>query len=193
MENRSRGEDKVNRAQLSHVLHLASRVADDPEIIVIGSQSILGSFEEADLPIGVMISNEADLAFSSDTDERKSDLIDGSIGELSPFHEEFGYYAQGVSVTTAILPAGWIDRVVAYIEEESAPSRAVCLDPHDLVVSKLVAGRQKDLDFGKSLIEAGLISATILAERAEMLEQPRAVIIRVLSAISRISTYKFLR
>lgn len=188
MENRARRDDKVNRAQLSHVLNLAGRVAKDPEIIVIGSQSILGSFDEGDLPIEVTMSIEADLAFRSDPDERKSDLVDGSIGELSKFHEEFGYYAQGVSVATAVLPVGWEDRVVAYKEEEAAPSRAVCLDPHDLVVSKLVAGRKKDFEFAKALIDAGLISATILAERTEMLEQPRAVVVRVLSTIRRMST-----
>lgn len=33
-------------------------------------------------------------------------MIDGSIGELSPFHETFGYYAQGVDETTAVLPEG---------------------------------------------------------------------------------------
>ena len=183
----------MNRAQLSHILRSASRVTIDPEILVIGCQSILGSFDEADLPVEATRSMEADIAFRNDSDERKSDLVDGSIGELSSFHEEFGYYAQGVSMATAVLPAGWEDRVVAYKEGDSAPSRAICLDSHDLVVSKLVAGRQKDIEFAKALLEADLISTAILVERTEMLEVPRAVITRVLSAISRISTYKFLR
>lgn len=34
-----------------------------------------------------------------------ADLIDGSIGEGSPFHTSFGYYAQGVGADTAVLPA----------------------------------------------------------------------------------------
>jgi hypothetical protein len=29
-------------------------------------------------------------------------------------HETFGYYAQGVSVTTAVLPAGWRERLVMF-------------------------------------------------------------------------------
>jgi hypothetical protein len=36
----------------------------------------------------------------------KADKVDGAIGELSTFHETSGYYAQGVSVSTAILPSG---------------------------------------------------------------------------------------
>ena len=40
------------------------------------------------------------------------DLIDGTIGEGSPFHSTFGYCAQGVDETTALLPAGWKTRLV---------------------------------------------------------------------------------
>ena len=39
-------------------------------------------------------------------DEEKADVIDGTIGELSLFHHTYGYYAQGVDSTTAMLPAG---------------------------------------------------------------------------------------
>jgi hypothetical protein len=53
---------------------------------------------------------EADIAFLSDPDEEKADKLDGAIGELSPFHEQFGYYAQGVSVHTAVLPEDWHSR-----------------------------------------------------------------------------------
>lgn len=187
MESRAGREDEVSREQLSHVLRAASRVASDPEIIVIGSQAIVGSFKDTELPIEVTRSMEADLAFRDDIDDRKSDLVDGSIGELSPFYERFGYYAQGVAISTAIVPVGWYDRVVAYREGDSLPSRAICLDPHDLVVSKLVAGRQKDIEFTKALLKAGLISESLLVERAELLDMPRAVITRVRSAISRLT------
>jgi hypothetical protein len=34
--------------------------------------------------------------------------LDGAIGELSVFHQSFGYYAHGVDDTTATLPAGWV-------------------------------------------------------------------------------------
>ena len=178
----------MNRTQLSHVLRAASRIASDPEVIVFGSQAILGSFDDADLPIEATRSMEVDLAFRNDIDDRKSDLVDGSSGELSSFHEKFGYYAQGVSIATAIIPSGWVDRVVAHRESDSAPSHAMCLDPHDLVVSKLVAGRQKDYEFAKALLGAELISLNLLVDRAEMLEVPRAVITRVRSTISRLST-----
>jgi len=104
----------LNRDQLAHVLRAAAKISNDPEIIVIGSQSILASFDETDLPAVITMSIEVDICFRHDPEERNSDLIDGAIGELSSFHETFGYYAQGVAMTTAILPAGWENRVVAY-------------------------------------------------------------------------------
>jgi len=178
----------VNRVQLSHVLRAAARVANNNEIVVIGSQSILGSFDERELPLEATMSMEADICFLSDIDEFSSDLVDGSIGELSSFHEAFGYYAQGVSLTTAVLPSGWQDRVVAYREGDYEPSLAVCLDPHDLVVSKLVAGRQKDVEFAKALLDVGLVSEELLLERAEMLDRPGSVIKRIQSTINRLKT-----
>ena len=32
-----------------------------------------------------------------------AELIEGAIGEGSPFHDQFGYYAQGVGPETAII------------------------------------------------------------------------------------------
>lgn len=120
---------------------------DDPNIIVIGSQAILGSYGEDQLPLEAVRSMEADIAFLDDPRERKSEAVDGAIGEGSSFHSMNAYYAQGVAVGTATLPDGWEDRVVAYERRDAEPSRAVCLEPHDLVVSKLVAGREKDKRF----------------------------------------------
>jgi hypothetical protein len=100
---------------------------------------------------------EADIAFIHDPGLNKSDAVDLSIGEDSEFHESFGIYGQGVDLTTAILPFGWQDRVVTFEPSSADPSRARCLEAHDLVVSKLMAGRPKDSEFTWALIEAGLV------------------------------------
>jgi hypothetical protein len=112
---------------------------------------------------------EVDLA-TLDGDESKSDLIDGSIGEGSQFHETFGFYAQGVSLRTAVLPAGWRDRLVVLESERTRPGRGLCLEPHDCVASKLVAGRAKDHEFAAALVNAGLIKLPVLARRVEQLD-----------------------
>jgi hypothetical protein len=155
---------------LEHVLRAASQIADDPDVLVIGSQSVLGASPEDRLPPAATASIEVDVAFFDDPGDRKADQVDGAIGELSVFHETFGYYAQGVSVSTAVLPKGWRDRLVMVETASTAPGRGYLLDPHDCVVSKLVAGREKDYAFAAALIQAQLIDPTVVAERIEAVD-----------------------
>ena len=115
----------VNREELSHLLRAAARVTDDPEIVVLGSQAILGTYKARNLPAEATMSVEADIAFRNDPNETKADQVDGDIGELSDFHEEYGYYAQGISISTAVLPAGWERRVVRYEQEDAQIHEAV--------------------------------------------------------------------
>lgn len=90
----------MTQAQLEHLLRAAADIVDDDTIVVIGSQAILGQFP--DVPASMRASTEADL-WPLHHPER-ADLIEGTIGELSPFHQTFGYYAQGVGEETARLP-----------------------------------------------------------------------------------------
>jgi hypothetical protein len=173
----------MKQEELAHILRAAARIADDNEILVIGSQAILGSYAEEDLPQAAYGSIEADVAFFDDPDDRKSDMVDGAIGEGSSFHDRFGIYGQGVNVKTAVLPAGWRDRLVPYDRDDALPSEAKCLDAHDLVVSKLVAGREKDREFAEALVVAGLILVDTLLKRAAVLESVEAVRHRVAVAI----------
>ncbi len=82
----------MKRSELAHVLRAASAVTRDPRILVIGSQAILGSFSEDELPSEAIRSIEADVAFLKDPNEQKSDAVDGAIGEESRFHETSGFY-----------------------------------------------------------------------------------------------------
>ena len=167
----------MRRSELEHVLRAAAKIAEDPEILVIGSQSILGSADEQHLPAQATASMEVDIAFFDDPDNDKSDRVDGAIGELSMFHETYGYYAQGVSVDTATLPSGWRDRLIVIATDASSPGRGLCLDPHDCVVSKLVAGREKDHLFAAALIGAGVVVRDTLEQRLAMLEEVDARVV----------------
>lgn len=159
----------MNREQLAHILRAAASIVDDPFILVIGSQSVLGTFDEDELPDAATASMEVDLAYFDDPNEDKSDAVDGAIGELSPFHEMNGIYAQGVSVRTATLPLGWRDRVVPWSNRSTGGAQTVFLEPHDCVVSKLVAHREKDLVFAAAMLQADLIDPEILDERINLL------------------------
>jgi hypothetical protein len=114
----------MTRAQLAHVLRAAANDTRESRILVIGSQAILGSFDEAALPTVATRSIEADLVFyKSANPSELADQVDGAIGELSPFHDLNNYYAQGVDLTTPVLPSGWERRVVewAVIDAHQAP------------------------------------------------------------------------
>lgn len=104
-----------------------------------------------------------------DPDRAKADLVDGAIGELSPFHELNGYYAEGLHVDTAVLPDGWRDRLVGWDLVSSDPARPRFLEPHDLAVAKLAAGREKDTVFVDALVRAGLLHVATIRERALLL------------------------
>jgi hypothetical protein len=148
----------LNRAQLEHVIRAAATIAGDTEIVVIGSQAILGRHPQA--PAELLVSADVDL-YPRNHPER-AELIDGSIGELSPFHDTYGYYAQGVGERTAVLPEGWESRLVPV---PTPAGTGLCLEPHDLVVSKYVAGREKDRDYVRAAIRHQLVRPDTLRER----------------------------
>lgn len=173
----------MNREQLAHIVRAASRVVGDGNIVIIGSQAVLATWDDEDLPEAATRSIEADIAFFEDPDERKADEVDGVIGELSSFHGTHGYYGQGVTVSTAVLPTGWETRLVELDRPDALPGRARCLEVHDLVIAKLVAGREKDIEFTRSLFAVGYVDAETLVARASTVDRPRAVIDRVLDSI----------
>lgn len=178
----------MRRDQLEHIVRAAGAILDESEVIVIGSQSILGSVAEALLPRAATRSVEADIVPLDDEDERKSTLLDGTIGELSPFHESFGVYAHGVGERTARLPRRWRSRLVPLQNENTGGVTAWCLEPHDLVVAKLLAGRPHDLEFCGALLGAGIVDIETVQARlskSEMGSEERSVVGRRLKSVTR--------
>jgi hypothetical protein len=76
----------MRRDQLEHAIRTACQIIGRPEVIVVGSQSILGTFREDQLPADATMSVEIDILPISDDNteiERLADLIDGVAGEFS--------------------------------------------------------------------------------------------------------------
>ena len=157
-------EVPVKRHELEHVLRAAGAVTDSSELIVIGSQAILAAVPEA--PPALLVSEEADLYVPGRED--LSVLIDGTIGELSPFHQTFGYYGHGVGPTTATLPPGWEERLVELSNSNTNGVRGLCLSPLDIAYSKLAAGRPKDLAYCRELYRANLVDSEAMHELIEI-------------------------
>ncbi|MEN8115014.1 MAG: DUF6036 family nucleotidyltransferase [Actinomycetota bacterium] len=157
----------MKRAAFDHAIRAAGSVLGETELLVIGSQAVHGSIA-GDLPPEAERSIEVDIAAFDDPDARKADLIDGSIGEASMFQETFGYYAEGVTQATAVLPIGWRDRLVRYESPMTDGVVAWCLELHDLWLAKAVAGRPKDYEFCRALTAHELVDKAVLIERLQL-------------------------
>lgn len=67
--------------------------------------------------------------------------------------------------TTATLPPGWRDRLVPIENENTGGAIGWCIDPDDLAVSKLAAGREKDLEFVRALLRYQFASRETIRAR----------------------------
>lgn len=164
----------MRRDQLEHAIRTACQIIGRSEVIVVGSQAILGTFSEDQLPADATMSIEVDiLPIADDNAEtaRLADLIEGVAGEFSSFEQLHGFSIDGVDLDTAILPKGWRDRLVKIQNANTAAPggdpqfTGWCLNKEDLCVAKLCAFRDKDLNFVAALLDAGLVNPDVIASR----------------------------
>ena len=59
---------------------------------------------------------------------------------------------------TAILPDGWLGRLIRITSPNTGGATGFCLDVHDLVLSKYAASREKDIAFNQALIRHGCVA-----------------------------------
>lgn len=143
----------MEREQLEHLIRAAADVTKEYEFIIVGSQAILGAIPNP--PPELKMSMEADIYPRNA--EHKSDLIEGALGEGSHFHQTHQYYAQGVGPETAILPAGWEDRLHRVQTRATDLKIGCCLDVVDVFMSKTFANREKDREFNMALLRHGYV------------------------------------
>lgn len=181
----------MRRHQLEHVVAAAANVTREDELVVVGSQAILGTYPDAPEPL--LRSMEADLY--PRWNPSKADEIDGALGDGSQFHRTYGYYAHGVGPETAKAPAGWEKRLVR-VSVAARPTSdrrpvALCLERHDLILAKCAAGRDRDWEFVREMLRACLAEVDTLLSGVE--EMPigdaeragvRAMLTRIVAAQS---------
>ena len=164
--------------QLEHAIRAACDVAEDTELLIFGSQAILGSFPQA--PESLRASIEIDVQPKNKIE--KTVFVDGALGEDSMFHQTHGFYVHGILIKAATLPEGWENRTIPVSHEyRTRGCIGYCLEAHDLAASKLVAYRDKDREFVNILLNERLIEGTTLLERITqlpVLEEVRDRLIR---------------
>jgi hypothetical protein len=164
----------MRRDQLEHAIRASCQIIGQLEVIVVGSQAILGTYPEDELPQAATRSLEVDiLPITDDNNEtmQLADLIFGGAGDLSQFQQTHGFSIDGVDLTTSALPEAWRTRLVKVQNENTAAPGGHpqyigwCLDKEDLCVAKLCAFREKDCNFVDALISDGLVDVSVIAAR----------------------------
>jgi hypothetical protein len=173
--------------EFAHAVRAAAAILGEHEVVVIGSQAIHASFDDKELPESALVSVEIDIASLDDPDETKSQMLAGTIGEGSPFHDTFEIYVDGVSMSTPDAPRGWQSRLVRVETPSMNGSAALCMERHDLCVAKLFAHREKDLRFVAALLAASLVDPVTIRERIPLVDAVPAARDRVLHWLDKVA------
>jgi hypothetical protein len=170
----------MKKQQVDHILRAAGRITGEKQFVIIGSQSLHGKFP--DIADDIVRSVEVDLIAKRNLD--RTEWLN-AIGQDSPFHESFGYYADPVDETSATLPSGWKGRLINLAPGDTGGVRGLCLDPHDLAIAKYVAGREKDMVFNRELVVRGIVAKERLIDSLEKTAIEDQVRDRVRACIAR--------
>ena len=128
---------------------------------MVGTGAVIATARH--IPVAMMLTAEIDIYAEEATDPGLvSDLIDGSIGRDSQFHRTFGYYGDGVSPRTAIMPLDWRSRAVEYVTPDGLAT-AICPSAEDIAVAKLCAWREKDQAWLREAFRSGVVDADRVA------------------------------
>jgi hypothetical protein len=157
----------MNRAQLELVVSEVARRFDLDYFYVVGSAAVLAWIPDATAGI-LTATRDVDVIPQPVEPERLPrvmDQIDFVLGEASDFDIQHGVYAQAVDDSTvAYAPVGWKNRAIPL---RVGRKTAMCMDLHDLMLSKYGAGREKDLLFNRALAGTGIVSGKTLVEHLQ--------------------------
>ena len=128
------------------------------EIYFAGSQSILFLFPKIKRE-EIVHSMEVDLFTNThDRPHLEKDLFDKfytAFGEGSPLHEEYMFYMDFLEYGTVKLPENWESRKQKIDTKEGIDFYSISV--YDLVLSKYIAHREKDLTYNEFIVRGSLV------------------------------------
>lgn len=158
-------------ALTSNIIRAACRVAEQDQVLVIGSQSVLGTYGELELPEESTFSEEADVfPLFDDADGTKSTQIDGTLVEQVSSTRRSDTTLRALTAVPPPLPAGWAERLVPIETRTPTTTRAGAWTCTICAVQKLIANRDKDRAFVTALIHDDLVLVSYIRERLELTE-----------------------
>lgn len=172
-------------ADLKHVIREVGERTGLNYFYVIGSAAVFASLPKVTDPALVATRDVDVLPAPKEParEQREADRLDRLLGEGSAFDEQFGYYVQGVDSTTpTYAPTGWRERAVPV---RSGGFTALCMELHDLALSKYGAGRDKDREFTRALVLAGALDRATLEGRLKTVAGEPAMLALMAARIAR--------
>jgi hypothetical protein len=168
----------MRRDQLEHAIRTACQIAGLTEVIVVGSQAILGIHRRRAAARCHQIVGNRHPAHRgrqrrNHPSRRRYRRGRRRILTLCPTP---WLSIDGVDLQTSALPDGWRERLVK-VQNQNTPGPSgepqfigLCLDKEDLCVAKLCAFREKDPP-SRALITAELVDPAVIAARLTAVPQ----------------------
>ncbi len=152
----------MNSAQLRHLVQVAADLASDRQLVLFGSMCVLIGSPDIAETTG-LYANTYDADFIPDPwSEELALTMSRAMGKGTSFNEQFGYYADFVRPDAYDnFPPGFKERLVPVEGFENVAA----LEPHDMAVAKLFAGRDKDVRLLSALLFLGKLDEATLRRR----------------------------
>ena len=146
---------------LVETVRAIARLFKADTVFIIGSQSILLSWPDAVVlrtsgeidayPGNARIWEVAQKGLDPEYPLEASEEINALFGQGSDFHQEHGFYIDGVDENTARLPSDWTSRAIdRKVDVDGRQVLAVAPCPEDVIVSKLARLSEKDKERSSS-------------------------------------------
>jgi hypothetical protein len=140
----------MRREDFDALIEAVASTAEVTQVIVVGSQSILASIDESELPRQVTLSPEIDVVIA---EHPRAGAVRRLLGPGSLLDSQRGVYVDVVSEATPQLPTRWRARAIEHHPAAMPWVVAVCPEVHDLALAKIGAGRRdKDLAYVEALL-----------------------------------------
>ncbi len=155
--------------------------------LIVGSQAI---FAVTDFPPEIVRrSVECDYLLQKDLANLRPILTE-KLGIFSDYQQQTGFFADILGLAT-----DWEKRLVE-LKNNKSETIAFCVEIHDVAVSKLMAGREKDFEFLLVSFQSDYLKVETFVERAEMIltsPSSEALLPRVKNLIEKFEKEKDLR
>ena len=155
----------MRKSQLEEVIRAASALAQRKEFVLFGSQTIHAITDTP--PVEVLISRECDVWLNEEP--ALQELLKRELGADSPYRNANGFYLDPLPPDLPEVPPGWEERLASW---KVGDINVRCLEIHDLIVTKLAAGRLKDYEFIAAVLMGKLARVDEVVRRIQTFLDP---------------------